>query len=246
MNRSLLSLCKTRIFAALASLSLLAFAASAQQTEAASAMSSASRGVDGSPLPAKDPKVAENWPAALRNRVDAVLTVFREGASPPSKEDIERRLNIEMTDITSSMSAPRSFSKVYRTQRTDSLPPRHLSLPSMFGPYYFVSLNPSYGGQTHALGIDIEEKNFCLDPYELAIYTGASFSEGEPSHPHTNFLRWENHYSWGMFKKSPANSYAAKDFHIRTKPIRDVLTGAVLQEGCVQYMGASRTYLTAK
>ncbi len=200
------------------------------------------------PLPPRNAHIADTWPPDLKRQVDALLALFNSRTIAPANEEIMALLNVDMQERQPRDYEIGSYAKIYevRTSGTPAnTPAAHRGTWLDYGPFYFVSTPSAQGMQTHRLTMPVAAAGFCLNPYELAIYTGASFSGGMPPlPPHGPAPRapWHKAYAWDMFKSSPVDTYTAEHFHIRTLPVRDQRTRKVTDEGCVQTMGVTATF----
>ncbi len=115
---------------------------------------------------------------------------------------------------------------------------------SNFTPHYIIYARDAKGWQSHSINMPISSQKFCLDPYELAIYTGSSFMDGTGSTPHADpgMARQGREYARDMFKRSASNTFWADGFRITTSAVRSPQTGAVTDEGCVRTMGVGGAF----
>jgi hypothetical protein len=200
------------------------------------------------PLPPRNVHIADTWPPQWKRRVDALLALFSSRSTAPSAEEIAARLGVELQDLPTGDQA-RSYAKIYAVRASGTpagKPPTYHLNPWDYGPFYFISTPSAKGAQMHTFTMTVADAGFCLNPYELAIYTGASFSGGMhiPSYSGNRSAPkpWHNAYARDMFKSSPVNTYRAESFHITTLPVRDPRTHKVTDEGCVQTMGVTADF----
>lgn len=188
--------------------------------------------------------IADTWPPDLKRRVDTLLALFSSRSTAPTAEEIMAQLNLELQERQPQGYEVSNYVKIYEAH-TNGTPAAYRGNWWDYGPFYFISTPSAKGTRTHTFTIPVTTPAFCLNPYELAIYTGASFSGGIPPPPSFQPSQpkpWNNAYAWDMFKSSPVNTYRARDFHIRTLPVRDPQTGKVTDEGCVQTMGVTASF----
>ncbi|MNL46399.1 hypothetical protein D3C87_1691060 [compost metagenome] len=72
---------------------------------------------------------------------------------------------------------------------------------------------------------------FCLNPYELAVYTGWKFQNFDTT-PHANVRRWPPAYVWGMFAWSNTGRYGGPGYSILVNEIQDA-SGKTIGADCV-------------
>ncbi|MCY1245976.1 hypothetical protein D9M72_591700 [compost metagenome] len=112
-----------------------------------------------------------------------------------------------------------------------------------FRSYYAIS-NPegdSNGrSQTLRLQMGPALSGFCLNPYDLAVYTGWKFSNFDTS-PHTNIRRWPPAYVWGMFTWSNTGRYGGPGYNILVSLIEDS-AGKIVGVDCVSSITVSARY----
>ncbi len=198
------------------------------------------------PLPPRNVHIADTWPPDVKRRVDTLLALFDSRSPAPSNEEIIAKLNVELQERQLRGHEANYYVKIYEVH-TSGTPvgktPAYRGNWWDYGSFYFISTPSAKGTQTHTFTMVVADADFCLNPYELAIYTGASFSGGIPSSPYSynpsGPKSWHKAYAWDMFKSSPADTYRAEHFHIRTRPVRDQRTRKVTDEGCVQTMGVT-------
>lgn len=200
------------------------------------------------PLPPRNVRIADTWPPDVKRRVDALLALFSSRTTAPSTEEIAAQLRVELQDLPTGKQA-RHYAKIYAVRPSGTptgKPPAYYQRPWDYGPFYFISTPSAQGAQTHTFTMTVAAAGFCLNPYELAIYTGAGFSGGISSSPYSydpsGPKSWHKAYAWDMFKSSPVDTYRAEHFHIRTLPVRDQRTRKVTDEGCVQTMGVTASF----
>lgn len=196
------------------------------------------------PLPPRNVHIADTWPPDVKRRVDTLLALFSSRTTAPSAEEIAALLGVELQDLPSGEQA-RYYAKIYAVRASGTpagKPPAYRVHPWNYGSFYFISTPSAKGAQTHTFTMAVADAGFCLNPYELAIYTGASFSgDSEPPYSYnpSGPKSWHKAYAWDMFKSSPVDTYRSEHFHIRTQSVRDQRTRKVTDEGCVQTMGVT-------
>ena len=137
-------------------------------------------GQDGEPLPPPNKDIARHWPPEIKQLVDDMLELFsRQERESLSAEQIEQKLKIKLertplkTDqggVTANYNITQS---IWLTLRAD--PPDTRSL----GVYWFIE-HKKTGKTHHHLELALDRDRYCLNPYELAIYTGAKYQPEPP------------------------------------------------------------------
>lgn len=196
------------------------------------------------PLPAKDERIADRWPPEVKRRVDNLLTLFRSRTEAPTPEDVMSQLDVELREIQTTPDEAQRIARLYGVHTSDPGSAQPTRWRDRYTPHYVIYARDAKGSQLHSLSMPVSSQKFCLDPYELAIYTGESFLDSTPLSPHTNpgTARQDWEYARDMFKRSRSNTFWAKKFGISTSATRNPQTGAVTDEGCVRTMGVGDAF----
>jgi hypothetical protein len=173
-----------------------------------------------------------------------MLTLFSKDPNerPPSVKDVEQKMGITLSESPLEPDDLRIRLKQFVISGTPyvDLEARRFGL----GDHYYVS-RARYPGQTiqqHLrLFVSPKQTGFCLDPYELAVYTGSTFVNGDSS-PHAKIREWPPAYVWGMFMWSNTGRYIGQDFNIVVGQSHDTLTQKVNRAGCVGAISVSGKY----
>jgi hypothetical protein len=200
-----------------------------------------SRQVDGTPLPARNPAVADRWPPDLRHQVDTLLGLFANRRQPPSVSEIEKTLGVQLIEWPSTGSLDSMVvAKKYSVQGWS---PTHTDFAEAMrrgDQSYFISKGDP---ALHRIVLPIHRPGYCLDPYELAIYTGASFRNGDSS-THTEVRHWPPAYVWGMFAWSRSGQYIGRGLSIAVGHRTQAGQADIHQNGCVLALGVFESFMT--
>lgn len=173
---------------------------------------------EGTPLPPRDPSIADGWPPEIKELVDNMLTLFPKTPDerPPSVRDVEQKIGITLTERQLLANEMRIWSKRYEVSGTRYMDPSLRDQGGFgLGEFYGITREKSPGKMIQALQLVLSPKQsgFCLNPYELAVYTGSKFKNGDTS-PHATVIFWPPAYVWGMFAWSNTGSYEGQGFDI--------------------------------
>lgn len=186
---------------------------------------------EGTPLPPRDTGIADRWPPEIKRLVDNMLTLFPKTPDerPPTVKEVEQKMGITLTERPLRPDEALSYSKKFVVGATRYMNPP-TDVPESFGARYTI-LRES---QTKILKLVVSpiRSGFCLDPYELAVYTGETFTNSDTS-PHANLRSWPPAYVWGMFRWSNSGRYGARTFTITVGQDRDPTTRQIINDGCV-------------
>ena len=174
---------------------------------------------EGTPLPARDLGIAERWPLEIKRLIDTMLALYPRtpGARPPSVSEIEQKMAITLTERPLTYVESIFYVKQFRIGGTRYANP--LREQRLAGESFSIMRNQTLGGTNQSLRLIVapQQSGFCLDPYELAVYTGSTFENGDTT-PHAKIRRWHPSYVWGMFDWSRSNSYVGNGFSIEIAP----------------------------
>ncbi|WP_442282283.1 hypothetical protein [Variovorax sp. M-6] len=199
---------------------------------------------EGTPLPPRDPRIAERWPPEIKGLVDNMLALYPKTPDerPPTVKEIEQKMRITLTERPLDDREARFFSKQYVVGGTRYSDPEVNSLGSFGARYSITRARPPGGMRQHLqLVVSQRQTGFCLDPYELAIYTGQSFVNNDTS-PHANVRSWSPAYVWGMFRWSNTSRYGGPTFSLILEQERDPATRQIIGDGCVSEIAVVGNY----
>jgi hypothetical protein len=203
---------------------------------------------EGTPLPPRDPRIAERWPPEIKQLVDNLLTLYRKTPDerPTSVKEVERKMGITLTEWPLTRDEARRWHKRFAISGTPYMDP-DLDKYGALGQYYSIRRADSGGRMTQHLQLVISRKHtaFCLDPYELAVYTGSTFVNTDSS-PHAGIRYWPPAYVWGMFGWSNTGSYGGQGFSILMGQDRNLTTREIIDTGCVHAISVVGRYQEEK
>lgn len=186
---------------------------------------------EGTPLPPRDPRVADHWPPEFKQMIDNLLSLYPRDGKPPSVKEVEKKMGITLTERPLT-SGEFDLYKRYTVSGTSDMEP---SLWGGWAAGYTISRGDELGRMTQRLTLVTSRSQsgfFCLDPYELAVYTGSKFA-GFDSSPHATPRFWPAAYVWGMFERNPAGHYVGERFSVELTQRRDHETRKVVGASCV-------------
>lgn len=168
------------------------------------------------------------------------LLLKRTEDSAPDIEEVQRRFGITLTEERLSATQQKDWGKRYTLDgvrygaSTDSI---------LFRSFYAIG-NPSDASGTRSqklqLRIDPGLTGFCLNPYELAVYTGWEFSSFNVS-THSNVAYRPPLYAWGMFGGGDSSIYGGPGYYITVNKIKDS-AGKVVDADCVYLITTTGLY----
>ena len=202
---------------------------------------------EGTPLPPRDPRIADHWPPELKQLIDNMLSLYPKTPHerPPSVKEVEKKMGITLTERPLRSEETYSWSKRYVVSGTRYMAP---SLAKYgLDEFYGITRARASGGMVQRLKLVISPKQggFCLSPYELAVYAGSTFSNGDTS-PHAAIRHWAPAYVWGMFTWSNTGRYVGQDFSIIVGVNRDAVTQKIIDAGCVHAISVLGRYEAEK
>ena len=172
-------------------------------------------GPAGSPLPPPNKAVGDKWPPEVREFVDVFTTRFADGQPMPTNEQIEQWLHVRTVED------PVEQKRYYIARRIHDWP---LGFADDLGrSSYWKGFPKPDGRQSMEIGLGVDTSRYCINPYDLAIYTGFRF---EPelrylSSPHDTLPPrasdprgnvYTPDYVWGMFTRAPDRTYLGNNF----------------------------------
>lgn len=173
-------------------------------------------GPDGTPLPPRNPGAARNWPPEFRRFVDEALVLFRPRTREPTLEEFEMKLGIKLlpgkwkkTEDDGRMQVYRVEAPwIYRVKPTD--PPRWADLSTLTELPRPYTTSPEAGLRIYMLKFVMDKGLYaCINPYDLAVYTGATFTNYDQSPHQLPRPIWARAYEWGMFKRGYYGTYTS-------------------------------------
>jgi hypothetical protein len=195
---------------------------------------------EGTPLPPRDPRVADHWPPEFKQMIDNLLSLYPRDGKPPSVKEVEKKMGITLTERPLT-SGEFDLYKRYTVSGTSDMEP---SLWGGGAARYTISRADERGRMTQRLTLVTSRSQtggFCLDPYELAVYTGSKFA-GFDSSPHATPRFWPAAYVWGMFERNPAGHYVGESFSVELSQRRDRETRKIVGAGCVGAVSVAGRY----
>lgn len=188
---------------------------------------------EGTPLPPQDHTIANAWPPDLKLLIDNLITLFLKSTADtaPNIEHVQRRLGITLTEEKLSTSEKRVWGKRYTVNETRYGDPTE---SIVFRSFYAIStseVGSNERSQTLRLQVSPKLSGFCLNPYELAVYTGWKFQNFDTS-PHANVRQWPPAYVWGMFAWSNTGRHGGPGYSILVNLIQDA-AGKTIGADCV-------------
>ena len=190
-------------------------------------------GPPGSPLPPSNKAVGDKWPPEVREFVEVFTTRFADGQPVPTNEQIEQWLHVRTVED------PVEAKRHYFYRRIQDWP---LGFADDLGRSSYWKASPDPDGQEYMqIGLGVDTSRYCINPYDLAIYTGFRFEPDLPpiSSPHDVLPErprdpWGKIYSpdyvWGMFSRAPGRIYRGNNF------LRIFLTEDLR---CIDWIGAN-------
>lgn len=199
---------------------------------------------ENTPLPLRDPRIADHWPPELKRVIDDMLALYSVKEKPSSPEEIEQRMGVRLMDHPW-LGKERDVYKAYRVVggRRANLDSRSWNDGWVANYVIYRARPPSRMTQAFNLTIPVSPKDFCLNPYELAIYTGSKFIVGDRS-PALTFQHPQPAYVWGMFEWSTANHYIGNGFHVFTDRMGHPGHRRMGNPGCIGKIGVLGDYVS--
>jgi hypothetical protein len=178
---------------------------------------------EGTPLAPRHQDAARDWPVDFRRFIDGALFLFRDGNSEPKIDEFRKKLHIQVTQIPGMTLGELHYlgmEQFYRAEASwatedwpigDSRARDNNFLAEMKRPEAYRA---NAYLRTYYLVMEIDRNRLCVDPYALAIYTGATFSLDQIGSPAA-----AKQYEWGMFNKSRSGTYASNmNFSVAISP----------------------------
>lgn len=203
---------------------------------------------EGTPLPPRNQDAARDWPVDFRRFIDGALFLFRDGNSEPKIDDFRKKLHIQITQIPGMTLGELHYlgmEQFYRAEASwatedwpigDSRARDNNFLAEMKRPEAYRA---NAYLRTYYLVMEINRNRLCVDPYALAIYTGANFSLDQIGSPAA-----AKQYEWGMFNKTGAGMYTSNmNFDLSIAPAANG-TGTTSTTNCVRVITFSSKFRT--
>lgn len=193
---------------------------------------------EGTPLPPQDPTIADTWPPEFKQLIDNMITLFPKNMVDPAPnvEEVQRRMGITLVEQQlENFWDRRTWHKRFEVRGTRYVDPTEHYFSQVFRSFYGISsLQAENGERIQTLRLEIAPKlsGFCLNPYDLAVYTGWSFVNADTS-PHANVRYWPPAYVWGMFAWSNTGRYGGPGSSIAIGIDKDESTQKTIRVGCV-------------
>lgn len=197
---------------------------------------------EGTPLPPQDPTIADTWPPEFKQLIDNMITLLNSTPdTAPNIEEVQRKFGMTLTKEKLSESLQKSWGTRYTVHQSRYGDPTESII---FRSFYAVS-NPEGDSNARSqrlrLQIGPSLSGFCLNPYDLAVYTGWKFQNFDTS-PHANIRRWLPAYVWGMFAWSNTGNYGGPGYNIVVGLDKDPNTQKITEVGCVFSITVSGRY----
>jgi len=183
-------------------------------------------GADDTPLPPKSSEAAKYWPPEFKRFLDAAVPLLKRGGKEPSVEEIERVLNVRLTPELNIYPG----SGILRKYRLSNIPFGPLE-PMKWGHYLSILGNTRESMTSWHLTILVDAKQYCINPYEIAIYFGEPFSEHDLRTDIVNRDGWPPSYTWGMFKRGSQGVHLSNTVWITTP--KQVFNQPHRDPGCI-------------
>lgn len=187
---------------------------------------------DGISLPPRNLNIADAWPSDLRKMIDDLISLYSKGGGLRTIRDVEEKMRITLTEDEKYVRQPASI--LYKRYKVGGSQYAGNNLGQGGREAYYKIWTAGLSGRmTQSLALVTSKfyTGFCLNPYELATYTGLKFVNGDVS-AHSTRRFWEPAYVWGMFKWSATGRYVSEDFVIELDQSRDI-NGRITSAGCV-------------
>lgn len=206
-------------------------------------------GPDGTPLPPRNSEASRNWPPEFKRFIDEALELFKPGTKEPTLQEFEEKLGIKLlpsdwkkTEDDGRMQVYRVEAPwIYRVKPTD--PPFWADLSTLTElPRPFTS-SPEAGLRIYRLGFKLDSAiSPCINPYDLAIYTGANFTNSDVNPHQLPRPIWPDAYEWGMFKRGYYGRYTSnKRFSISVNAFNS--SGPAQHDAtCINTFGISASF----
>ncbi|MDM0078642.1 hypothetical protein QTH90_29840 [Variovorax sp. J2P1-59] len=163
--------------------------------------------------------------------MDNMLTLYPKTAEerPPTVREIEEKMGITLTERSLSPREARAYSQQFVVGGT-----RYMDPPSgnQFAPSARYTIFQRSGTQVLTLVISPIRSGYCLDPYELAVYTGSTFVDLDSS-PSAVARRSPPAHVWGMFSWSESGRYLGQGLSINVGLKKDPANQSIISTGCV-------------
>lgn len=166
---------------------------------------------DGEKLPNKTTEAARYWPQPFKDFLDAGVQIFQNGKPAPEISEIESLLKIQIqakNEIPGQQLLVKNF-------RVDGWPFGATDLSLSHGQFSIIS-RQSDPFTEYALSLPIDNEKYCINPYDVAIYLGTEFAEGDLRLHASSSDTHPPSYSWGMFKRGSQGIHMSTSIWITT------------------------------
>ncbi|WP_143684774.1 hypothetical protein [Variovorax sp. KK3] len=205
---------------------------------------------DGSPLPPRDARAADRWPSEFKRFIDEAIELFKPGSREPTLQEFEAKLGIKVLPSDWKKKDDDSRMQVYRVEAP------WIYRPEPTDPPFWAQLNtltelqrPSPGSSTagqriYRLAFKMDPSMVpCIDAYDLAIYTGANFSNSDASPHQSPRPIWSEAYEWGMFKRGHTGRYTSNKRFSLTVSVANSGDSPPRGATCVATFGISANFI---
>ena len=168
-------------------------------------------GLDGTPLPPKNPDAAKYWPPEFKQFLDSAVALFKRGGKEPTVLEVEKALNVRLTPQNQGDLSSGTLQN-FKVSNIPFGPPE-----PMKGGHYLAVLGKSFEPNTSwHMGIFLDQSRFCVNPYDIAIYFGETFIGVDRRLHIQNLDGWPPSYSWGLFKRGSQGEHISKTVWLTT------------------------------
>lgn len=199
-------------------------------------------GPEGTPLPPRNPRIAQRWPPEIREVVDKMLSLFQESPDHrgPSIQEVERKMGFTLKQQQSD--TPRDKHQHFEISGSRFIDPTS-KFRAVSGDYYRVSDDEGLKYQVHALQLLLAPRitGDRLDAYEMAVYTGAAFNNAYFS-LHRATKQWDRAYVWGMFEWSETGDYSSPGLGLKLERKVGDSSGMMSYSNCISSMSVFAVY----
>ena len=166
-----------------------------------------------SPLPPQNKEVGDKWPPEVREFVEVFSTRFADGQPIPSETQIQQWLHVRTQEKPVEL---RLHGAVGEREIRDW--PLGFANDQGHSDYAkSVTFSDSDRRQYMRVTLRVDTSRYCINPYDLAIYTGFHFDPESPRpmplrprYPGGKFR--DPGYAWGMFNRSLSRTYLGNHF----------------------------------
>ena len=168
-------------------------------------------GLDGTPLPPKNPDAAKYWPPEFKRFLDSAVALIKRGGKEPTVAEVESALNVRLIP-QSLLHLSNDTLRRFGVSNIPFGPPERMKGE----PYLVVLGKPHELLTSWTLGFFIDQSLFCVNPYDIAIYFGEAFSGDDRRLHIQNRDGWPPSYTWGLFKRGSQGEHISRSVWITT------------------------------